>query len=185
MKISTEQFINSVTLRARAAFMIVLGEKIIDILKGNSNVFSLARGLLDKSWLWEESLDASPLEIYEYIDSSSEDIVEAQELSLCCQFDRKAPKPIFTATVVITNAGCIVVKYAYQVMDSDAMPPVIIMETDENIVISAAVDSVIKMNLIDEAWIERAMSYLMLNHKSNNPNALGKSIKREELMSLA
>jgi hypothetical protein len=185
MKISLEQFIKSVTMRAKAVFVIVLAEKVIDILREDENVFSLARNLLDKSWLWEESLGASPLEIYEYLDSSNEDIVEAQDLSLICQFDRKTPEPILTAIHTVINAGCIVVKYAYEIMDSNSMPPTIIGETFDDRDIPIGIESVVKMNLIDEAWIERAISYLMLTHKSDDPNALGEPIKREELMSLA
>jgi hypothetical protein len=186
MKISTEQFVNSVTIRAKAAFMIVLGEKVIDVLKGDPHVFSLCRGLLDKSWLWEESLSVYPREIFEYLESSKEDFVERQELSLVCQFDdEETPEPILSAIQTIINTGCIVVMYAYQIMDSDAIPPVIIMETFEDRDIPVGIDGVIEMNLASETWIDQAMSYLMSNHKSDNPNTLGKPIKREELMSLA
>jgi hypothetical protein len=83
--------------------MIALAEKVINVLKEDPHVFSLSRGLLDKSWLWEESLSISPPEIYEYLDSSNEDIVEAQELSLCCQFDDETPEPVFTAIVTINR----------------------------------------------------------------------------------
>jgi Immunity protein Imm6 len=186
MENSVERFIKSVTLRAKAALMIVLGEKVIDILKEDKNVFSLSRGLLDKSWLWEESLGAYPREIFEYLESSREDFVERQDLSLVCQFDdEETPEPLLTAIQTIINTGCIVVKYAYETMDSERMPPTIIGETFEDRDIPIGIDGVIEMKLVDEAWIERAMSYLMSNHRSDDPNALGEPINREELMSLA
>jgi Immunity protein Imm6 len=185
MKILVEIFLDSVSLRAKAAFMIALGEKVIDLLKEDKNIFSLSRNLLDKCWLWEEALGAAPLEIYEYLDSSNEDIVEAQELSLTCQIDLKAPKPILTAIITIINTGSIVVKYAYEVMGNDQWPPVSITETSEDRNIPAVVEDIIENKVIDGIWIERAMSYLMSNYKSDDPNALGEPIKREELMSLA
>ena len=43
MKISIEQFINSVTVRAKAAFVTTLGEKVVDVLKEDRNIFSLSR----------------------------------------------------------------------------------------------------------------------------------------------
>jgi Immunity protein Imm6 len=185
MKISIEQFINSVTVRAKATLMIALGEKVIDVVKEDSHVFSLSRGLLDKSWLWEESLGASPREIFEYLESSKED-TEGEDLSLVCQFDdEETPEPLLTAIQTIINTGCIVVKYAYQIMDNDAIPPVIIMETFDDRDIPIGIDGVIERKLVDEGWIEQAMSYLMANYKSNDPNALGAPIKREELMNLA
>ena len=88
-----------------------------------------------------------------------------------------------SAIHTVINAGCIVVKYAYEVMESNSMPPTIIGETFDNRDIPIGIESVIKTNLVDEVWIERVISYLMLNYKSNDPNALGKPIKREELMS--
>jgi Immunity protein Imm6 len=185
MKMLIEQFINSVSLRAKAALMIVLSEKIMYLLEEDENVFSLSRHLLDKSWLWEESLGASPREIFEYLESSKED-TEGEELSLVCQFDdEETPEPLLTAIQTIINTGCIVVKYAYEIMDSERMPPTIIGETFEDRDIPIGIDGVIEMKLVDEAWIERAMSYLMSNHRSDDPNALGEPIKREELMSLA
>jgi hypothetical protein len=185
MKIPVEQFVDSVTIRAKAALMIVLGEKIIDVLQEDPHIFSLSRGLLDKSWLWEESLGASPREIFEYLESSKED-AEGEELSLVCQFDdEETPEPLLTVIQTIINTGCIVVKYAYQIMDNDRMPPVIVMETFEERDIPIGIEGVIEMNLVDEAWIERAISYLMSNYQSNDHDELGEPIKREELMSLA
>ncbi len=186
MNIPIEQFINSVTMRAKAAFVITLAEKVIDILEKDENVFSLSRTLLEKCWSWEESLGASPLEIYEYLDSSNEDMAEAEARSLICQFDDyETPEPSLTAIHTVINAGCIVVKYAYETMDSNSMPPTIIGETFDDRDIPIGIESVVKMNLIDEVWIERVISYLMSNHKSDNPNALGEPIQREKLMSLA
>jgi hypothetical protein len=186
MKISTDQFINSVTLRAKAALMIVLGEKVMGILKENPHVFSLSRGLLDQSWLWEESLSASPEEIFEYLESSNEDMVEAQELSLVCQFDNEeTPEPFLRAILTVINTGCIVVKYAYKIMDDDSMPPAIVMESSEEVILPAVIEGSIKMKFVDEVWMERAMFYLMSNYGTDNPNSLGKPIKREELLSLA
>jgi hypothetical protein len=46
MTIFIEQFINSVTVRAKAALMIALGEKIIDVLQEDPHVFSLSRALI-------------------------------------------------------------------------------------------------------------------------------------------
>ncbi len=185
MAISVEYFINLVTIRARAAFMIALGEKVIYTLKKEDpHLFSLSRGLLDISWSWEESLSASPLEIYEYLDSSDEDFAKAEDLSLACQFEGK-PEPLQTAILTIVNAGCIVTKYAYQIMENDKMPPVIVAESSEEVIIPAVAEGVIEMKLVDKAWIERAISYLMSNYESDDPNALGEPIKREELMSLA
>jgi hypothetical protein len=47
MEMLVEEFVDSVTIRAKAALMIVLGEKVIDTLRENPHVFSLSRGLLD------------------------------------------------------------------------------------------------------------------------------------------
>ncbi len=154
MEILIEKFIKSVTLRAKAAFMIALGEKVIDLLKEDKNVFSLSRNLLDRCWLWEESLGASPREMYEYLDSSNEDMAKAETLSLICQFDNEeTPEPFLTSTLTVINTGCIVVKYAYQVIDDDAVPPVIVIETSEVENIQAVADGLIKMNLVDTEWI--------------------------------
>jgi Immunity protein Imm6 len=185
MHISVEQFLDSVTLRAKAAFVIVLGEKTIEILQDDSNTYALARNLLDHSWLWEESLSVSPFEIHEYLESSSEDPVEQEKLSLVCQFSRKTPEPTLTAIMTSINAGCLTVKYAFEVLDGDrSCIPDIIVETHELDFIPNSVEDIINHHLIDKVWIEKAMSYLMENYGTGNPNSLGKPIKREELMNL-
>jgi hypothetical protein len=166
MSISTESFISSVTQRARLAFMLTLGEKTIDILQDKPHVFKLARNLLDTSWLWEESLSISPFEILEYLESSSEDFHERETLSLVCYFDNTTPRPILSDV----EGGLI---------------PDIIAKFEEEEAIPGTVSLIVESQLISKSWVERAISFLMSNYRSSDPNTLGEPIKREELMGLA
>jgi Immunity protein Imm6 len=185
MGISAEDFINSVTQRARLAFMLSLGEKTVRILQDDPNVFSLARNLLDQSWSWEESLNVSPFEIFEYLESSSEDFDERETLSLVCQFDTKTPKPTLAAMLSSINAGSLAVMYACQVSGvRGGLIPDIIANLEEEEAIPGTVSLISETQLIDRLWIERAMSYLTKNYGTDNPNSLGEPIKREELMNL-
>jgi Immunity protein Imm6 len=188
MDISIEQlvetFMNSVTIRAKTAFMLTLGEKIIGVLKDNPDIFPLARNTLDSSWLWEESLSVSPREIFQYLDATEIDYFNSEKLSLICKFDSKTPEPTLTAIMTIINAGCLSVKYAYETI-KEICPFDIIDETHEQDAIPGVIEEILENRLIDEAWLKKAMSYLMLNYGSNDPNALGEPIERDELMSLA
>jgi hypothetical protein len=185
MNISVEDFINSVTQRARLAFMLVLGEKTVEILQEDPTVFSLARNLLDYSWSWEESLSVSPFEIFEYLESSSEDFDERETLSLVCQFDTKTPKPTLAAILSTINAGSLAVMYACQVSGvRGGLIPDIIANLEEEDAIPGTISLITENHLIDELWIQKAMSYLTKNYGADDPDLLGEPVKREELMNL-
>jgi hypothetical protein len=176
--INLEKLFKTITLRGQAAFLLSVGEMIVNELSADTHGISLARNAMDDCWEWAEELSVAGSKLYGYVDNEDEEKdLGVREL----HYQQQDNQTMIAAVIALTCIVGYIARIAYIVEGKISFPVCIeMMDLDFiNYILENACQT--KIFDVDKAYI--IMNYLTSNYLASNPEEeLGSIISKEEIM---
>jgi len=171
MSDTLNKFVETVTIRARVAYVLGIAEHIISDIKSDSSGYLLAKEAIKTAWAWQNNASVSADVLNEYLMNEDEEGLLIHE--------QEASEDMVSAWVTITTAIAYVAWHAYQ--QKDEFPPGALCEVSEDIV-EQVIEYASKTNVYDADFVNKLSEYLISSFRTKNANELGKPINREDFL---
>ena len=166
------------TLRARAAFVLVLAEVASAAIETRRGMAAHISASIDLAWRWQETCHVSGEELYDAVVGKEIDDEYSLAGALC--FVTAIQEPAWTT---VTGALLYIAWQAYVVAGEEVRPEPICDVSDEDI--DLTVDAAREMLNFNQAAVDRVAAYCTCHHKAANDKELGEPISRETMMQVA
>jgi hypothetical protein len=171
MSDTLNKFVETVTIRARVAYVLGIAEHIISDIKSDYSGYLLAKEAIKTAWAWQNNASVSADVLNEYLMNEDEEGLLIHE--------QEASEDMVSAWVTITTAIAYVAWQAYQ--QKDEFPPGALCEVSEDIV-EQVIEYASKTNVYDADFVNKLSEYLLSSFRTKNANELGKPINREDFL---
>jgi len=171
MNDTLNKFIQTVTIRARVAYVLGIAEHIISEVKSDYDGYLLAKEAIKTAWAWQNNASVSADVLNEYLMNEDEEGLLIHE--------QEASEDMVSAWVTITTAIAYVAWQAYQ--QKNEFPPGALCEVSEDIV-EQVIEYASQTNVYDAYFVKKLSEYLNTKCSTNKSNELGKPINREDFL---
>jgi len=171
MSNTLNQFVETVTIRARVAYVLGIAEHIISDIKNDYDGYLLAVDAIKTAWAWQNNASVSADVLNEYLMNEDEEGLLIHE--------QEADETMVSAWVTITTAIAYVAWHAYQ--QKNEFPPGALCEARYDVV-EQVIEYASKTNVFDADFVNKLSEYMISRCRTKNPNELGKPINREDFL---
>lgn len=168
-------FIFTITERARAAFYLIVSEKVLEGIGVNQDEYPFVREVLNKCWNWLAGQNITPEELWTCLESEEEFTISDVEWKVK---DNKEKLPIIKT---ITVALMYVIWRAFE-KDGEGLPESI-EEVDEG-AIKYLVEYANECVGFKAIWIDELKDYMVKNYKISE-NEYGEPIEKNIMTEVA
>jgi len=165
------KFVETVTIRARVAYVLGIAELIISDIQSDYEGYLLAIEAIKTAWAWQENPSISADSLNEYLMNEDEEGLLIHE--------QEADEIKVSAWITITTAIAYVAWHAYK--QKDEFPPGALCEISESLV-DQVIEYASKTTAYNADFVNHLSEYLISKCGTKNFNELGKPINREEFI---
>lgn len=171
MSDTLNKFVETVTIRARVAYVLGIAEHIISDIKSDYEGYLLAVDAIKTAWAWQNNASVNANILNEYLMNEDEEGLLIHE--------QEADETMVSAWVTITTAIAYVAWHAYQ--QKNEFPPGALCEVSEDI-LEQVIEYASKTNVYEADFVNKLSEYLLSRCSTKNSQELGKPINREDFL---
>jgi Immunity protein Imm6 len=164
------------TIRARAAYLLVIAEHIFQAVNSNHSDYSLARAALEGCWNWVAGSNLSAWEVYCL---HTDENIDLQPIGLgFTAYDESDPVQQniwYYLDGVVMYIAWYLFKYEKNTIPAD-------LELEGEGFIDEVIRTAIETNLFEESKYESFKQYLLETYPATETDELGPPITREEVI---
>jgi hypothetical protein len=175
----TENFLNTITIRARVAYCLTVAETVFREVKSADKDYTLGREALDTCWEWLEGKEFDGLDIY-HLDSREDDELGVIGVAIASipEKDPNKKNAWYTLSTVLQYLAWhlfILEGYPQESLPQD-------LESSSENLINDALSYASEISDFQETQFDPLKQHLLAGYPSTEPGEIGPPITREEVM---